>query len=252
MLSLLIGEAVGIVLFYFYSASNVRSLLTGLESKCQAVVEVKEKDTGRFLYLSYILSMGPSNVDKSIVASALGTAAAGTYGLVAMIVQVGMLVVNIVSQRIGPRFIKLALLGCAPQKILFELIAYVLLFAALMAVSCSVLVILMSHGLGANFIQNYSITVDLVVIAGLVSVFQVFAFFDFFLLSYNKEKVILAASSIAFIVFVIGFSACVYLGGTLEAFLVVGAIARFIQVLILIVAVWYVIKDARGVADELV
>ena len=186
------------------------------------------------LYVANMLSAITIMTDRALVGISLGSAAAGAYGLIMLLPQVFQMVVNVVSQYIGPLIIKSVYIGRRSDSALSTLGLQGVILAVL-----SVLVVF-----GALFIKHlaifnaffvkYDVSDTSVILAGFIAAGQIYSLIEFHLIARDGEGRILVSSLFAASTFFCLFALADYFTLQVEYFIAAVAIARWLQVLMLV------------------
>lgn len=206
------------------------------------VTEYIQKTGGGKLYLAYLLSSSTQLLDRGFVNLALGAAAAGSYGIVALIFQIGQLVINIFAQRAGPRVIKSAQAsGRARGRI--ESVRKPIFGMLLLSVGVTA-VALLAHWLDlpAGFFTKYSLSWQVMLLGGGVCFMQIFSLFEFHLIARDRENDVLLASAVSTTSLAGLFLTAWLLGMSLEWFVAAVLVSRSIHAALL----WGLMNDGRS------
>lgn len=247
----LIGDIVAITLSLTFSALQTPLLLSANEETSATIVtEPIEASGGKRLYAANILSSSISLVDRSLVNLALGAAAAGTYGVIALLYQVGQITMVILTQRVGPLIIKAQFTGSAAVSGLAifrnALLGQTILTLGL--VVCTFLLQWMDFPPG--FFEKYDISTLAILLAGGISLLQVHQLLEFILISKDLEHAVLTASGASSMVFIVGTMLAWWSGLSVEGFVAAAFLARLVQAGLLLHAI-LANPNARPVpADE--
>lgn len=191
-------------------------------------------DRGHFqLYFANLAVLFVTMVDKAWLGTTLGPSLVGSYGIVMLIPQVSQLIVNVIAQYTGPLIIKLAHLKkkskstyntAGLQAGLLALFAFTLVFVAYIAKRLPYL---------DHIFQKYSISDGSLFIAGLIAAGQIYSVLEFHLIAFNREKDVLKASIVSFVIFIVSFGILTLNHAAVEWFIGAIALSRWSQVLIL-------------------
>ncbi len=243
----MLGDLVAAAASLLYAIVSIR-LLFAEHVDAQAIElqpETASKTGGGKLYLAYLLSSSTQLLDRGAINLILGAAAAGSYGIVALMFQVGQLVINIFAQRAGPRVIKSARTNALGSGRIESVRKPVLGMAALsIAVACAMLTA-RALDLPSGFFERYQISWLAIVFGGGVCFMQIFSLLEFHLIAHDREKDVLLASAIATATMTGLFGAAWYFGFALEWFILAVLVARTLHAAIL----WRMMNDPR-VASE--
>ncbi|MDQ8030990.1 MAG: hypothetical protein REJ50_03165 [Bordetella sp.] len=211
-----------------------RDLPAGSGEMAEQVPE--NRHDGLRLYLANTLSSVTGLGDRAFVNAALGAAAAGSYGVLAMVFQVGQLLVGILAQRIGTTFIKASYAGNTGYDAVRRIW---LVFAGLLLVSggmVGTLLLLERLNWPASFFDKYTLSPLSIILAGGVAAMQIYTVIEFYLLSRDQENGVLAASIIGAILLVGCFIIGSHNAWPLEWFIGSVFLAKAAQLLALVVA----------------
>ena len=191
----------------------------------------EEVDSGHDdLYFANMISAATVMADRALVGSSLGPAAAGAYGVIMLMPQVFQMLVNVISQYIGPLVIKLVYLQRSDQSKFSELRLQSILLS-LLAVICVVFVLLARR---LSFIETlfdkYAISDLALILAGLISAGQIYCLIEFHLIAYDCERQVFVASFWAGLLFLMLFAIGAYQSLAVEYFVAAAAMARWQQV----------------------
>lgn len=243
----MVGDLVAAAATLLYAAFGIRQMFTkhtGVRDE-EPLPETVSKTGGGMLYLANLLSSSTQLLDRGAINLILGAAAAGSYGIVALMFQVGQLVVNIFAQRAGPRVIKSARTNALGSGRIESVRKPVLGMAALsIAVACAMLAA-RALDLPFGFFERYQISWLAIVFGGGVCFMQIFGLLEFHLIAHDREKDVLLASAIATATMTVLFAAAWYFGLALEWFILAVLVARTLHAAIL----WRMMNDPR-IASE--
>lgn len=173
--------------------------------------------SGLFLYLSTMVLSIPLYWDKFIIGKFKGYETVGIYSASFLIVQIGLLVNNVLSQKAGPDFIK-SQINRKEKSLIRDLIKWIFIGSAMQIFVCILFFIAIITGLFEHYLPKYNIGLQIFVFAGLLSLFQFNGLTEFFLISVNKEKKILLSSILHCLLFMIGYLFVGYLNLDLRYF----------------------------------
>lgn len=228
------GECVASILGLVYSTALCRSLgINFLQRVGASIADATTGAGGRRLYLAFILSSSMTQLDKLLISHAAGAAQAGVYGVVSIIYQIAGLLVNIVTQRVGTRFIILNQGHEPVSRQLQELGKWALGFFIFNIGLVTFLLLAKDLSLATPFVERYGITAEMIVYAGLISCLQIFSLLEFFLIAHDQEKDVALGSSLGFLVFIGCFAYGSLLGVAVETYFQVVLLSKLVQVLVL-------------------
>ena len=228
------GEAVAGVLAVLAARVNIGSAFAAAPREPTVTRQLRDtavdRAGGAKLYWATLSSSSTSLGDRALINALSGASLAGAYGVVALIFQIGQLLVNILSQRVGPLIIKAGFSGddlsgaggsvraqwAALGGAVLALVAIVLGFRAI--------------NFPPGFFAKYSISAVAILGAGLVAVLQIYALLEFYLLAHDREDAVLACSVTASVLFFSLFSLAGVMQLSLEWFVFAAALARGLHV----------------------
>jgi O-antigen/teichoic acid export membrane protein len=173
--------------------------------------------SGLFTYLSTMVLSIPLYWDKFIIGKFNGYESVGIYSASFLIVQIGLLVNNVLSQKAGPDFIKHQI-NKKEKNLIWDLIKWIFIGFNMQIVVCLFFFIAIITGLFEHYLPKYNIGLEIFAFAGLLSLFQFNGLTEFFLISLNKEKNILFSSILFCTLFMIGYLSVGYLNLDLRYF----------------------------------
>lgn len=243
--------AVGLALFWAdwfiaIAAETLAATLTGLaaaflvhrrlksaSAETQKHREDRNNADGRILYFANLLSSSISLVDRAIVTAILGAVQGGAYGMAALVVQAGSLLIGIISQKVGPEVIRHVYQGASLQSALdyarFPLGALVL--AACLMLAAYFAGIMFLPELGASLL-DCGIGPLAVVLAAILIILQIYMLFQFFLLAMDDETSVFYSGAAGVAIFASGVFLAWYFAWPMEAFLASMVAARLVQIIV--------------------
>jgi O-antigen/teichoic acid export membrane protein len=231
----LLGEAAGAVAAILIVLRDARGVLDTPTARTDSAetTPLRVETTSWRLYFAYLLSAAIALGDRAAVNAAAGPAAAGAYGVVAIVFQGGQILTNILVQRIGGIVIKGRADDGAPPPALSSLLA-----AAGISAAAAVVVLLgvQATGFPAAIWDRYAISPLALVLAGAIAGLQIFSIVEFHLLARDAEARVLAASGLAAVTAAAGFSISAVIDGPLEAYIGSVLAARLAQLVVLLLA----------------
>ncbi|WP_323014483.1 hypothetical protein [Devosia sp.] len=247
----LVGDIVAIALSLAFAALQASSLLSADDETSATIVsEPLEASGGKRLYAANILSSSLSLVDRSIVSLTLGAVAAGTYGVIALLYQVGQITMVILNQRVGPLIIKARFTGSTTVSGL-AIFRNALLGQAMLTLGLILGMFLLQRlGFPPGFFEKYDISTLAILLAGGISLIQIYQLLEFVLISKDLEHAVLTASGASSMVFAVGCLLAWRFGLSVEGFVAAVFLARLVQAGLLLHAI-LANPNARPVpADE--
>ncbi|APC05345.1 hypothetical protein AOC10_01775 [Polynucleobacter asymbioticus] len=231
----IIGDFVASILTCIYALNNLRGISKNVEVKALKRNEGELVENGHLhLYTANLLTASTSMTDKAIIVINQGAAAAGAYGVVMLLPQAFQMLVNVVSQYLGPLVIKhihiQAQEGIAEAQIFFQ--AKILAILACM----SVLAILASKNLVvvSGFFAKYEISNTSLILGGVLAAGQIYALLEFHLIALDRERFIFISSFISSLIFFIGFGIVGWLTLGIEFYMASAVISRWLQIALLV------------------
>ncbi len=185
--------------------------------------------SGLFLYLSTMVLSIPLYWDKFIIGKFKGYETVGIYSASFLIVQIGLLVNNVLSQKAGPDFIKKQI-NTKEKSLTRDLVKWIFIGSAMQIFVCILFIIAIIIGLFEHYLPKYNIGIQIFAFAVLLSLFQFNGLTEFFLISVNKEKKILLSSIFYCLLFMIGFLFVGYLNLDLRYFYVAFVFSKICQI----------------------
>ncbi|WP_029029508.1 hypothetical protein [Salinarimonas rosea] len=229
----LLGEAISAVAALFVAGRELTAVLFGPSARSGTTepAPFRVEATSWRLYFAYLLSAAIALGDRAAVNAAAGPAAAGAYGVVAIVFQGGQILTNILVQRIGAIVIKGRADDGAPPPALSSLLAAAGISAAAAIV---VLISVKATGFPAAIWDRYAISTLALVMAGAIAGLQIFGIVEFHLLARDAEGRVLAASGFAALTAAAGFYLCAVADAPLEGYIGTVLAARLAQLVILL------------------
>lgn len=230
------GEILAAVFTSIYSTSALRKLYArapdGIHSLKQDGDRQSEKGHGS-IYVAGMLTASTSMADRALIGSALGSSAAGAYGVIMLLPQMFQMLVNVVAQYIGPLIIKFVHLRHHDKSRISALGLQAVLLALLALIGVVALLIGKNIPIIDAFMAKFSISDISVILAGVIAAGQIYSLIEFHLIANDGERFILLASVFAGFLFFILFATAIYQSLTVEYFVGAAAISRWLQVGIL-------------------
>lgn len=230
------GDILASVMTGTYAVISLRKLYaqTPTETHTPESADDQANESGHgSLYVANMLTASTSMADRALVGSALGTVAAGSYGVIMLLPQVSQMLVNVVSQYIGPLVIKFAHLRHQDESKISALGLQGVLLAILAAI-CVAVALVGKHlpFIDALFIK-YAISDIALILAGVIAAGQIYSLIEFHLIAHDGERFVLAASVCSGGLFFTLFATAAYQSLAVEYFVGAAAAARWLQVGIL-------------------
>jgi O-antigen/teichoic acid export membrane protein len=185
--------------------------------------------SGLYLYLSIMVLSVPLYLDKFIIGKFKGYETVGIYSASFQIVQIGLIINNVLSQKAGPDFIK-SQINKIDKSLTSDLIKWIFIGSAMQIFVCLLFFIAIITGLFEYYLPKYNIGLQIFTFAGLLSLFQFNGLTEFLLISLNKEKKILFSSIFYCILFITGYLFVGYLNLDLRYFYTAFVFSKICQI----------------------
>ncbi len=186
------------------------------------------------LYMANMLTASTSMADRALVASACGAGAAGTYGVLMLLPQVSQMLVNIISQYIGPLIIKRVHLAATPVRHGKSILLQGLLLALFIILLMSGAILLQHTSFIVNLFTKYHISDVGMMLSGFLALSQIYGLIEFHLIANDAERYIFLASLLSNFMFYVLFVLGANFSMTLNYFIGIAVIVRWLQITILI------------------
>ena len=166
--------------------------------------------SGLFLFLSVMLISIPLYLDKLIIGQFKGLESVGLYSVCFLVVQIGTIINNVLSQKAGPDFIKDRIVNKYKNlnNQLFKWVSVGLILQLMISIVC---IIALKFGLIQYYLPEYDINLEMFMLACLLSIFQFNGLTEFALISLEREKKIFFSNIFYCILFLISFTVVGYL-----------------------------------------
>jgi len=184
---------------------------------------------GGALYLAGLVNATVPYGGRATVLFLSGAAVAGAFGLLTLLVQIGIMLASALSQRLGPRLIRDAANGRLDPSIM---VGPLVMMALLSVVSTLLLLVSLLVPAGAAFWSTYGIGAGLLAIVGLHLVLPSYLFLKFLLIARNEETAILKVACITALCFYGGVGISGWLGFGLWGYVCAAAFADLVQLLV--------------------
>ena len=231
------GDIFGSIIVLFYSLFVIKRLYSHRHVKVSKNRLADKVQTENFighgkLYFANLFTGSTSMLDRALISANLGPSLAGSYGFIMLIPQIFQMLINIISQLIGPKIIKSNHLkkitvpqhGLLTQGGLFGL--SIIFFVLCVFVTKEIPFI-------REIFYKYKISNLSIVLSGLLSLGQIYSLIEFHLIALNAESFILRASLWSNIIFYLMFIIAIYFSLQVEYFIGVAAFSRCLHVGIL-------------------
>jgi O-antigen/teichoic acid export membrane protein len=216
-----------------YSLRRIFATQRNQPNPAASTADEVQKTGGGKLYVAYLLSSSTQLLDRGAINIALGAAAAGSYGVIALMFQVGQLVVNIFTQRAGPRVIKSAQAAGKSGGRIESVRKPIYGMLSLTVAITGAALLVMWLDLPNEFFSKYEISWELILLGGGVCFMQIFSLFEFHLIAHDSESEVLLASAISTGLLVSLFGAAWLLMLPLEWFVASVLVARTVHATLL-------------------
>lgn len=184
--------------------------------------------SGLYLYLSIMMISIPLYLDKFIIGEFKGPELVGVYGVSFLIVQIGVLINNVLSQKAGPDFIKNKI-NNRKVNLIRQLINWISVGIVMQLFICVLVLLVLESGLIQYYLPKYNISFDILLVACLLSLFQFNGLTEFALISIDREKMIFVSNILYSLLFVFCFTVIGYLDLDLIFFLCAFIISKIAQ-----------------------
>lgn len=233
----LAGDLLGAIASLAHVTWSLRKIFAERSANAGAnpvsVAEDVQKTGGGKLYLAYLLSSSTQLLDRGAINLAIGAAAAGSYGVIALMFQVGQLVINIFAQRAGPRVIKLAQSSSAGGGRIESVRKPIYGMLALAAAVTAAALLARWLDLPPGFFSKYQLSWEVMLLGGGVCFMQIFSLFEFHLIAHDREREVLRASAISTGLLAGLFVLAWFVGLPLEWFVAAVLVARTVHAALL-------------------
>lgn len=184
---------------------------------------------GGLLYLAGLISATVPYGGRAAVLFLSGPVVAGAFGLLTLVVQIGIMLASALSQRLGPRLIR----DAAAERLDVSIMAGPLaIMGVLSGVSTVLLVTSFLVPAGASFWGSYGIGAGLLLIVGLQMVLPCYLFLKFLLIARNEETAVLKAACVTVICFYTGIGLSSRLDLGLWGYVCAAAFADLVRLLV--------------------
>lgn len=184
---------------------------------------------GYWIFLSIILVSAPLYLDRLFVGHVFGAAAAGSYAFVLLFYMINSTIVAIIVQSVGPQLVMMERSGATLLRQVKTASAWsaacIFAGAAQLAVAAFAVFVWPLESLG----DKYGVTVGTFVAISFLSFFRISEFFDWLMISRDREKDMTTASALFFAATVLGAGAVIQFGLSLEQLIWLLALARGMQ-----------------------
>lgn len=186
----LIGEGLGMVLTFCLMFMVLRKRVPAgeIQDAPQGLTDIHEdQQGGRLIYLAAMITASIPFGGRAAILVLAGPTAAGAFGLLTIIAQIGQMLAGVISQKLGVDLIKeefadQAQLGLVERFGLPILFLWVVAAGTFLALAFSFQTLI-----GAEFWARYDITIFVVFLATLQMATSAFLFFHFAVMSQDRE-----------------------------------------------------------------
>lgn len=239
----ILAEAVGAALVVTIGAILVRRAMTrAAPGDAEAAETGLERDNrgGREVFFANLMSSSILLGDRAVITALLGPAVGGAYGVIALVVQAGNLLMNILSQKFGPDIIRAIHTGASlPTALKYLRFPAIILGLAALGVAVVLTLGRMAVPEVADYLDARGIGQTAILLAATLVFLQIFLLLEFAALAINNERGVLRSSALALSTCAIGFALAFWQGWPLEAFIFSILLARIAQILSLTLALRY-------------
>lgn len=188
------------------------------------------------LYIGSVLTSGTMMADRGLINIVSGPAAAGSYGFIMILTQMGQIVLNIMAQKIGPEIIRDAKVKGSTSGA-FHVIIRTAAVTILIAIAGTVTALMLQDlPAVAPLVEKYSVSSTSIILAGTICVFYLYVLLEYVLIAANREGSVVNASCAAALMFAIGFTVASAYGGLVEYYMAAALATRVVQTIWLAVA----------------
>lgn len=230
------GDILASILTCIYALFTVRKIYA------QATVESSESERdesggnegghGR-LYVANMMTASTTMIDRFLIGASLGASTAGSYGVIMLIPQISQMLVNIVSQYIGPMIIKFVHQGHEDKSNISAIGLQGLIVVLLSSICVGSLILCKHITFIDSFITKFSISDMSLILAGIIAAGQIYSLIEFHLIAYDGEHLVLIASMLSTGLFFSLFFLVAQYSLSVEYFVGAAALSRWLQVVIL-------------------
>lgn len=242
----LMGDLAAAAASLLYAIFSIRRLFASRATAPAAERSTQEvnKTGGGRLYLAYLMSSSTQLLDRGAINIILGAAAAGSYGVIALMFQIGQLFINIFAQRAAPRVIKSARSTGVVRGRIESVRKPIIGMAALSVLVACIVLLARALDLPTGFFERYQISWQSICLGGCVCFMQIFSLLEFHLIAHDRENDVLLASAVSTATMASLFAASWYFGLSLEWFISSVLTARSLHAAIL----WRMMNGDRAPA----
>lgn len=184
---------------------------------------------GGTIYLSSLAGAAIPYGGRGAILALAGPAIAGAFGLLSLIVQIGLMLAGALAQKLGPRMIRAAAQGGLRPS---EMVAPVAIMAANAILGTGVLLVtLYIPGFAAAW-DRYGIDLPLILLVGVQMFLPVYLFVGFYLMALHREWVMVLASALSVASFYIGLVIVWSLDLGLIGFVVAALVADAVRLVV--------------------
>jgi O-antigen/teichoic acid export membrane protein len=225
------GDIIGSLIVIIFAIWQIPRLYRNEASIFSTVGPTVSSENGHYqIYFANLAVAPQSMLDRAWISNSLGSASAGSFGLVMLIPQAVQLLGNVVVQYIGPLIVKLVHLkeqGADRQStIRFN--------AALLAIFSMTLTMAVLSAKRASYLDylfaKFEISDTSLILAGVIACGQIYSLIEFHLIARDRERDVLLASLVSGLIFIASFTVASATHVSIEWFLAGACVARWGQV----------------------
>lgn len=240
----LAGEAVAAILTVAVTWGLVRSHFVRASRPCEHDKGAEEASGGGTLYVSMFVTSATTQLDRGLVNATSGPVMAGTYSFVSLLTQAGLLLMNILTQRVGPAVIRThhETGRAAPLGILFKPVGLLVAVTAAFVIAALVLKRTSIYAFGFS---RFEISDSAIMLAGALGMLSTTGLLEFWLIAENRERQIMRCSLVYAIIFFGTFAMIGKVWPCLEYFLLAACVAKAVHVAMLLVSIQNIHRELR-------
>lgn len=177
----------GVFIAYFFAMKSLEINEHALGSDFNRDINSNSKE-GLFLYLSYTLIAIPFYLDRTFVTAVFDEDSAAKYALFALFMTVGTLIINAVTQKIGPEMVKMFSLDVSHKAIIRYSIKWFVLYILFWTLFVISLGLLFQWNYLPNPLRAYQITNNLLFLLLCYGYLNISGLIEYICISFNLER----------------------------------------------------------------
>ena len=240
----LAGEAVAAMLTVAVTWGLVRSHFVRASGPREHDKGAEEASSGGILCVSMLVTSATIQLGRGLVNATSGPAMAGTYGFVSLFTQAGLLLMNILTQRVSPTVIQTyhETGRATPLRILFKPVGPLVAVTAAFVIAA---LVLKRTSIYAFDFSRFEIGDSAIVMAGVLGMLSITGLLEFWLIAENRERQIMRCSLVYTIIFFCAFAMIGLVWPCLEYFLLAACVAKAAHVAMLFVPIQKRFREFR-------